>query len=478
MEGFTFRRKTGAPLYIQIAEHLKKAILRKQIPEGTKLSGRTLAEMYGVSRRPVAEAFELLEAEGLVETQPQSGTKVTGNLWLLINSKTDSLWNKYMDSGRQRVSPKDVFNAFRNMDDKDGRVKMNGDRISSTFNPELVFAEILPKVAIRLKESGDMSQFSMGGLTSLKKALCEHMKTHGICTTPDQVVVTSGIGESLSMIAGAFLGGGIDFFYETPSFLNTAMIIHSTGANMIEIPMDSEGIDINILLPKLRRSKSAVLYMQPVNHNPTGIHITKARKTSVLAACKEFGVPIIENDMFRDFVFERPYTRPLKAFDNSGQIIYIGSFMSCFMGFKLSWIVAPDFITERLEDMKRHYELMSNVFVEIVAEEILNSGIYRKYFDGIRPLMIRQYTSISGLLEKHLGGIATWTKDNPSYFIWLKFNENLPGLAQRKPEEYLFFPGVIFDWKDNRHARLNTMGVKYEELENWIIKIKQFVTEN
>jgi GntR family transcriptional regulator of abcA and norABC len=254
------------------------------------------------------------------------------------------------------------------------------------------------------------------------------------------------------------------------------MLIHSTGANMLEYSIDRDGPLVDSLLPRLRRSKRPLLYVQPVNHNPTGVCMSKERRTLILAACKELGVPIIENDMFRDFVFDRNFPRPLKAFDNSGQVIYIGSFLSCFMGFKLSWIIAPEFIIERLNDSKKHHELMSNVLVEIIAEEIFKSGTYYSYLESIRPLMLRQYNEISVLLQKYLSDKAEWYKNMPAYFIWLKFNKCIEHLSDRNYSgEYLFFPGMIFDWKDCHHARLNTLGSNYEELETWISSIAKLV---
>ena len=337
----------------------------------------------------------------------------------------------------------------------------------------------MDRVSARLTQTEDMGTFSMGGLPSLKESLCMHMERYGLSCFPEQIIVTSGIGESLSMICGAFLGPGMDFYHETPSFLNTIMLLQSTGANMHAIEMDGEGIDVGRLLPKLRRSKRSVLYVQPVNHNPTGIHTSSRRRTAVLAACKELGVPIIENDMFRDFYFNKEFPKPFKAFDNSGQIIYIGSLFSCFAGFKLSWIVAPDFILERLRDMKKHYELISNVLVEIFADEILCSGIYYNYFERIRPMMQQQYTKIEQLLDKHLSDIATWRRRSPAYFIWLKFNKDLRSLFSREGlREYLFFPGIIFDWKDTQHVRINTMGVCYEDIGMWIQKISDLVRHN
>lgn len=468
-------KNSKTPIYLQIYNRLKKLITDKTLKVGEKLSQRQTAKIFKVSKMPVAEAFSMLEAEGFITTKPQAGTVVSNNVWAALHSDRPSFWQTYISSGRQKDMPSGLLNIFKKLENSN---RILADSIAPAFKPETPIIKAMESASERLAATNDIGEFNCSGITSLKNTLVSHLKKYGIKTTVNNIIVTPGIGESLMTIALGLIGSGMNFIYETPSFVNTIMLFQSTGANMEEIPMEEEGVNIEKLTAKLGRIKNSIFYTQPVNHNPTGIHISKNKRNAILAACNKLEVPIIENDMFRDFVFDKEYPRPMKAFDRNEQVIYVGSLWSGFMGFKTSWIVAPEFIIEKLKYVRVSFELVSNTLVEIITDEMLSKGYYYEYMEKLKPVITAQYYEIQRLMDRYLSDIATWRRNSPAYFIYIKFNKNIDVVKLHQiAEDNLFFQGNMFELHDRCHARLNTIGVQPDQLEEWIKKIRNMAIE-
>jgi len=466
-------------LYLQVRDQIKKSILNMELKSGMRLSQRVVADIFGVSKMPVAEAFNILEAEGLIQNKPQSGAFVTNNIWAIIEEQNHHPWLKYISLGNHKDMPEQLLHLFQKYDKTKG-IQYCTDKIAEYFQPEKPLIKAMELVQKRLANNKEIGGFNCCGLQSLRKTIATFVKRYGIETQPENILITQGLGESMNIISNACLRNGINFFYETPSFLDTIMTIHSTGCNIERIPMDNEGIDIEKLIPKLKRSKSSILYVQPTNHCPTGLHMSKDRRNNLLAISDKFNVAIIENDMYRDFIFDNTeYPRPLKAFDKSGTVVYIGSLWNPFMGYKTSWIIANEYMIERFKYIKTSYELISNTINELITDEILSSGIYEDYMRELSPLITKHYYDTQLLLDKYLSKFATWRRNYPAYYIYLTFNPeiNIVKLHQQT-DDFLFFQGNMFIWNDTQHARLNIFSINPDMLETWIKSMVKLIQNN
>lgn len=470
--------QSKTPIYMQIKELVQKMILEGELPRNSKLSQRAIAQLLNVSKTPVNEAFDILASEGFITIKPNSGAVVTNNRWAFLNNNKTSFWENLITKGRYKNMPSGLSNIFRKLEGPPS-TKILGDKIAVAFHPEKPLIEAMAKVSERLSSRpDDLNYFSCTGLYSLKETLTKHLKRYGITTQTENILITQGIGESLNLISWGLLDHGVTFICEKPSFINSIMIVQTTGVNIETVPYDDKGYNINKLSQKIKNVPNPILYAQLTNHSPTGVHASKENRNSILSICNEQNTPIIENDMFRDFVFDKKYPRPLKAFDKNDHIIYVGSLWSGFMGYKTSWIVAPPFIIERLKYIKTCLEFVSNTFVEMITDEMLTSGSYYEYMNELSPKILEQYLLIDHLLEKHLSGLVRWKRNNPAFFIWLEFASDVNIVKLHQQTDFnLLFQGNMYDWEDTNHARINVLGVEPEMAETLIIKIKKLITK-
>jgi GntR family transcriptional regulator of abcA and norABC len=459
-------KSLNVPIYQQLAECIKEGVKNGTIKLGQKLSQRVIADKLGISRKPVSDAFEILAAEGFIDIKANSGSIVCSAAWL--KDTQNIFWQHYLNRGRHKSQPRELYEIFARMEE-DASIKTEGDKVAASFSPHIPIVKAMGAVAHRLEQTEALQYCGIAGLKSLKTSICRHMRRYGVSCTEREVLVTPGTGEALILICSAFFDTSINFYYETPSFLNTIQVFQSSGCNMYSIQMDEEGICPDELIKKMRKTKNNVLYIQPTNHLPTGTHMTKKRRDAILSICNSLGVPVIENDMLRDFTYGKMFPKPMKAFDAHNQIIYVGSILSTFMGYKTSWIIANSAVIDRLRDLNASYELIPNNFLHMMTEEMLSSGHYYDYIETLPPLLTEQYYKVDQLLEEYMGDIAQWRRGYPSFFIWLRLNEGINVYKKFiQSKEFLFFPGVFCESNDRNHIRLNIFGVKDSDLKDWI----------
>ncbi len=432
-------------LYLQISEKLRELINSGELKTNSKLSQRNVAGRFNTSRKTASEALDILEAEGLVIATPRSGTVVSNNAWLLLSDGTAPDWNSYVESGIQLPSKEKIFRIMRDL--SSGRhIHVSGPRVGKHFGYTSAINKSLPHVMKRLETTNDLNDISIFGLPSLRETLSKRLASYGIKATPDEIMITTGMTESLAIISWAFLRCGMTFIHDTPSILNSMQLVRSSGANIVRVPLDNYGMLTEPLGKVLKNTARTILYINPVNQYPTGISYSKTRRNRIMSMCAHAGVPVVENDMLREFWLKEPHPRPMKAFDKSGLVIYVGCTIGVNIGFKLSWIVAPRNIISRLSDVKTQYDTNTNTFIQIAADELFKNGYYDEFLEQSRPLFYETLNRAYDVIEKNLDGLIHPLIKKYGYYIWVTFIEEIDIVkVYDNCETIMFLPGYFFD---------------------------------
>jgi GntR family transcriptional regulator of abcA and norABC len=286
--------------YVRIADKLRERIRAGELHIGAKLSQRAVATEYHVSKKTVSDAFEILESEGLILSKPRSGTIVSNNAWMLLAQGSALDWREFIESGMQIPSKADIYQIYTDL--SSGRnIHLSGPRIDHEFGYHEAINAAMPYVAERLKKTNDLNHIDIRGLYSLRQTIAARLALIGVNTRPEEIMITTGMTESLAIISWAFLRAGITFIHDKPSVLNSMKMLEASGANIIRVPVDEEGPELQMLIKSAHKAAHPILYINPVNHYPTGVTISKTRRDQIMTACAKMGVPIIENDMHREF---------------------------------------------------------------------------------------------------------------------------------------------------------------------------------
>ncbi|MDR0454957.1 MAG: PLP-dependent aminotransferase family protein [Deferribacteraceae bacterium] len=451
-------KNSDIPIYLQIVAHIQHMIKTGYFQTGISLSERALAKNYNVSRGTVAEAFRELKCAGILYTVPRSGTVVSQDVWNRFMPAQSPDWNKLAKLGMQKENRALLNEMYHKVSSPD-IINLSALLFSETpFNPYDPLTKAIKEVVSYSGYPGALNNVDRLGFFALRKTLADHLKNYGINTKPDNIVVFNGYLEAINIIHYALLHPGVNYYAMSGDWIASMGNIYTLGVNYYPLAYDEEGPDPDDLSRKINRKGVNILYLNPVNHFPTGITLSHKRREKLLSISKKLQIPVIENDMMRDIWRKEP-PPPLKASDEYDQIIYVGAFSNmCYANVNLAWGVVPDAVINRICDVRLQFCGGRNVLAELLGYIMLANGYYSENVRYIRSLLPSWLDKTENLLRQYMNGVAEWNSDNINYHIWLKFKDNID--TQKlfyDSGKYYFSPGAASAHARSSHIRLNSV---------------------
>jgi DNA-binding transcriptional MocR family regulator len=259
------------------------------------------------------------------------------------------------------------------------------------------------------------------GLAPLREILASRAAGGRMLGRDDGVLVVAGATQGLALAVRALVEPGDEVVVETPAYVGALQVLALAGARLIGVPVDEEGLRTDVLETVLARRRVRLVVVQPSHHNPTGVVLSASRRERLLWQARRYGVPILEDDAYRDLGFEEPAPEPLKAADRAGSVLYLGTFSKTVSpGIRVGWMVAPRPVLSRLVMVKQFADLNTNAMGQLALARFLESGRYERHtrmaraaYRERRDLLLRALTATAGHLEPPpapRGGLYLWCR--------------------------------------------------------------------
>jgi len=469
-------RNENIPLYAQVKNRIEELIKSGVLKPNTKLpSTRELASSLRVSRNTVLQAYELLEAEGLVYSGVGKGTFVNE----FINSQSNGFFSdkdqvkmsfEGLLSNAWTRSYATIFSSFERIlesDKKNDFISFASDSIDETMFPREDFKECLIS-AFRRYGTSLLTADSSQGFFPLLEFLAGYMGRRGIIVKPENILITSGIQQGLSIIGKLFIDPGDTILLENFTYPGALGVLRSLRANCIGIPMDSEGIRLDILENVLKRSRAKFLYTIPTFHNPTGCVVPPEKRSRLVELCYTYRIIIIEDDYAHELGFDRNELLPLKALDESEGILYMGSFSeSLFPGIRISWIAAATEIIEKLTILKSSEDLYTNLILQAAVLIFLQKGYFDKQLKKKRNLLSKRSRVVLNALSRYFPDTVRWIKPQGGLFQWVELPGHIDALdllLSSRQRGVIFAPDRLFSVEEWQKSGFR-LGFGYVEEE-------------
>lgn len=275
----------------------------------------------------------------------------------------------------------------------------------------------------------------------------------------DNITITTGSQQGLSLLAQTFLDPGDIVFLETPTYLGALQAFQGFRADLRMVPSDEEGIIPEELARMLQKVTPKFLYLIPNYQNPTGKVMGLKRRQELLKVARENDLLLVEDNPYGELRYEgEALSNLLELGDN---VIYLGTFSKVLApGLRVGYIVAEKDITEHLRLTKEGVDLHSNNLTQRAVFEFLNQGLLPDHISKLRKVYGERRKAMVESIQKWLGNEVEMIVPNGGLFLWanLKSIKNsFDYISKTMQQNVLYVPGGLFypDGRETAEVRLN-----------------------
>lgn len=405
----TFLRKlkpeSTIPLYQQIYDHLRVAILERQLKQGTKLpSTRALSDELGVSRNTILSAYDQLTAEGYLESAEGKGTFVTHSLPEAAFTSAQIVSGTQPRRRTHRLSERaDALLATPAMPNQPHEMRFprafrSGLPALDAF-PYERWAKLVSRHAHRL-HPGAMTYQDTAGYRPLREAIADYVNVaRQVHCSPDQVVIVSGSQGALHLAARVLLNPGDLAWVEDPGYLGARTALVAAGAKLVPVPVDEEGLRVDAGIARAPQARMA--YVTPSHQFPLGVTMSLKRRLALLDWAKQADATILEDDYDGEYRFDGRPLASLQGLDEHDSALYIGTFSKVlFPALRLGYLILPTTLIDAFLAMRRSMDVNLPSLEQAVLAEFIAEGHFTRHIRRMRTLYAERR---SALLEAASG---------------------------------------------------------------------------
>jgi DNA-binding transcriptional MocR family regulator len=404
----TLDKSSDTPLTEQIILGIKKLITHRALRNGTRIpSIRGFSHTHKVSRFTVVQAYDRLVASGFVQSRPGSGFYVNTRTTRSNHVKTSLKLNRAMD----------VLWLLRNALSQPSITPVPG---AGWLPHEWMDSEGIQRGlrSLALKPARYLTEYGTPqGYLPLRQQLQHQLMDYQIKTETEQILLTAGATHALDLIARYFIRPGDTVLVDAPGYFILFGTLKSYGANIIGVPWNTDGPDIESLEKLTRQHKPKLFFTNSILHNPTGASISQAVAYRLLQLAEKNNMIIVEDDVFCDFHAEK--ISRLATLDQLHRVIYISSFSKTISAsMRVGFIAGPAETIAQLTDLKLLSGITTSEINERIIYQMLISGQYRKRLNKLhnrlhqcRDLTLDNFDKLKFIpyLEPE-GGLFIWMK--------------------------------------------------------------------
>ncbi|OAN13813.1 transcriptional regulator [Photobacterium jeanii] len=450
--------------YQYVVDHVRQNITSGCFQLNDKLpSIRQLSEQLGVSKNTVIRAYEQLEAVGEISPHPRSGFRVANQhqaqktqslppsqVDLIGLSRTilnQPLCNNFLHAGS--AHPNTDFPAIRSLYAEIGRHSRYQTHIPSHY-------QIPP------------------GNETLIKQLVHINRSIGINTSANDILITHGAQQAISLALQAVTVPGDIVLVDSPCYFGTLLLLESLNLKVVEVPANpSTGMDLKALEQALQTWPVKAIVVNPSFNNPTGYLMPTAARETLLELAGD--IPIIEDDVFGALAYQEQVPT-LKSLDKNNRVIFCSSLSKTLDSrLRIGWILAGKY-RDKIEQRLLCDNMGSLNLMQSAVGEFLTSGKYRQHVQTIcRTYRKNQKLFFQHLVEAlnqypQLEGRYHLSQPQGGFLCWLSLPKQVDTFViyqQALNHNISILPGCMFGTQGQFNHCIRLSFANYEPTKQW-----------
>ncbi|MDF4251078.1 PLP-dependent aminotransferase family protein [Streptomyces sp. WMMB303] len=283
----------------------------------------------------------------------------------------------------------------------------------------------------------------------LRAAVAGRLAARGLPTVPDELVVTTGSQQALTLLATALLEPGDTVLVEDPTYLAALQCFGFAGARVVPVRSDEAGLDPEALAEAVERERPKLLYLIPTFQNPTGRTLPLERRRAVAEIAARYGMWIVEDDPYGELRFEgepEPWVAALpQAADRT---VLLGSFSKVLApGLRLGWLRAPAALRRACVVVKQSLDLHCSTVDQAAAARYLADNDLDAHLARVRDAYRERRDALLDGLAAALPPGSTWNRPQGGMFVWARLPEGRDAtelLHDAVARDVAYVPGAPF----------------------------------
>jgi len=476
-------KNSDKPLYLQISKQIADLIEAGSLTQGQRLPAiRKLAEQLKVNSITVVKAYQHLVQFGYALSKTGSGFYVGKDDNKSLQITTD--FEEMLPDGFQE---EEILVMSR------GQITLHDNSInfaSATPTPDLFPVEEFQQALVEVlnRDKGEAFGYhESSGYWPLRDSISGFLQdNYAIRTTADNIQIISGAQQGIDVIAKAVLRPGEYVLVENPTYTGALAVFKSREAQILGIPIEPDGMNIEALEKSLRRYRPKLVYTMPNYQNPTTYCYSEQKKKRLLELALQYDFYIIEDDFLSDLDFKNTSShRTLKAIDKYNRVLYIKSFSKVLMpGLRIGFLITPTSLFERIMQAKHATDISSSGFIQRAFDIYLQKGIWGKHLHYMKDIYRQRYETMLNKLEdlQKLG--FKWHDPKGGLNFWLELPPEINATEfyyDCEKRDVLLAPGKLFyippAAAGEKYVRLSYAAVYPQDIVKGLDKIGEIIKQ-
>ncbi len=319
--------------------------------------------------------------------------------------------------------------------------------------PETFPAQPMAEIAAELFEKNYKSSLQYGiteGLPSLRELTSSRLKSkYSVGGPGDDLIIVTGGQQGIDLTAKVFVNEGDAVICESPSFIGALNAFRSYGANLVPVPVDNDGMDMDALEHALKTVPNVkLIYVIPTFQNPSGVTMSLERRHKLLELADKYDVVILEDNPYIELRYSGQYVPPVKSMDERGRVVYVGSYSKIISpGMRVGFVCAPAEITAKIVVAKQVADVHTNQFFMMLVSGLLERFNLDEHIELSRKIYVEKRDAMLAAMQRSFGNKVSWHVPDGGLFIWANLPEGMDGAALcnlAKDRKVAAVPGSAF----------------------------------
>ena len=326
------------------------------------------------------------------------------------------------------------------------------------------------------------------GYQPLRQLVAGFVSRYGVPVDESNVIITAGSQQALELLGRLLIDPGDRILVESPTYLGALQAFGIYHPDYVVVPTDDDGLLVDHLEPHLAAGPK-FLYVLPNFQNPTGTTLPHPRRTALVQLAARWGVPIVEDDPYRDLRYEGDDIPSLIELDSqldaderssagyTGGVLYHSTFSKLLApGLRIGWVVAPSEVIQQLAVLKQGVDLHTSTLAQMIAYEVARDGFLEQHIGRLRQIYHHRRDVMLDAMSHYMPAEAAWTRPQGGLFILVTLPVGVDTsevLADALKQHVAFVPGSAFypAGGGENTLRLNYSSAKPDRIEEGIRRL-------